>query len=179
MGYRSGVVKLPLRLIGRGGCGRSCDHAARVPAVLCSCFWRCLRFSSTSECRKLQLWVRTSQVQVMVAENRRVFTGAVWGYSSGATLGSTVDTCCATVLGCFWTCSHIFYVKAEPRIPKSISSCSPASRGLEKCAQSMLQWYYRGGCTWKFGHYLCEPLASGSHLFAVRASPHRSFLSPR
>ena len=68
MGYRSGVVKLLLRLVGRGGCGRSCDHGVRVPAVHCSCFWRSIRFSSTSECRTFQLCVRTSQMQITVVD---------------------------------------------------------------------------------------------------------------
>ena len=68
---------------------------------------------------------------------------------------STVDTCSATVPGFFWTCLRIFYVRVESRILKSISSCSPASRGMEKCAQSILQLY--GGVTWKSGRCFHEP----------------------
>ena len=54
-----------------------------------------------------------------------------------------------------------------------------SSRGVEKCAQSVLQLACRGGCTWKFGHYLHEPLGICSHLFAVRAFRQRIFWSPR
>ena len=55
----------------------------------------------------------------------------------------------------------------------------PTTTTFEKCAQSMLQVHCRGGCTWKSGHYFHEPLASGSHLFAVRAFPQKSFSGPR
>ena len=53
-----------------------------------------------------------------------------------------------------------------------------SSRGLEKRAQSMLQLACRGICTWKFGHYLHEPLVIRSHLFAVGAFRQRIFLEP-
>ena len=139
------------------------------------------QISSTSVFRTFQVCVRTSQVQVLLVDvlvhcsdklkqftfvvgvlvqKTAEFSQAQFGrYSLGATLGSTVDTCVATVPGCLWTWSHIVHVKAEPRILKSISSCSPASRGLEKCAQSMLQLHWlhveiwplfaRAPCVWQ------------------------------
>ena len=87
------------------------------------------------------------------AENRCVFTAAVLGAwfvdvpvlmpgAGGtlrcATLCSTVDTCFC--VNSWWLSDvlTVFYVKMEPRILMVISSC-PASPGLEKRAQSMLQ----------------------------------------
>ena len=148
----------------------SCDHAARVPAVLLVHVSGGASYSVQFRvqdvpvvcraCRACMVMVvdvllnRSDKLQQFTfvvgancAENRRVFTGAVREYSSCATLGSTVDTCFATVPGCFWTCSHIFCVKGEPRILQSI--CPALWRPV--VSRSV-----RGGCTWKSG-----PLASG------------------
>ena len=87
-----------------------------------------------------------------------------WGALRCAIPGSTVVHVMHQFLGAFER-AHIFYVKMEPRILESISSC--------------LVWrsvHGRCSVTWKSGHYLRESLASGRQLFAVRALPEKSFL---
>ena len=77
------------------------------------------------------------------------------------------------------TSGEEFGYLADPthsQILKSMLVLSLASRGLEKCAQLMLQLLGRGGCPgWKSGHYFYEPLASDSHLSAVRAFLQKIF----
>ena len=72
--------------------------------------------------------------------------------------------------------THFLHEK-EPRILKSISSCSLASRGMEKCAQSVLQLY--GGGTWKSGHHFHEPLVSDNQFVRRQGFAGEKFLSPR
>ena len=52
------------------------------------------------------------------------------------------------------------------------------SRGMEMCAQSMLQLLLPRCSMWKSGHYFHEPLALGSHL-STRRFRRRVFGSPR
>ena len=78
-------------------------------------------------------------------------------------------------LGAFERPSHIFYVKVEPRILKFISPAVVWSSVHSRC----FSWPAGGGCTWKFGHYLHEPLVSGTH-FSPSGHFRRGFFgSPR
>ena len=53
-----------------------------------------------------------------------------------------------------------------------------SSRGVEKCAQSVLQLACRGGCTWKFGHYLHEPLWNLQSFVRRQGISAEDFLEP-
>ena len=70
------------------------------------------------------------------AENRRVFTGAFWYFSSHRLFRQWTHVL-RQPPGCSWTYSTHFPREGETGILKSILSCSPA-RG-EKCAQSLIK----------------------------------------
>ena len=101
--------------------------------------------AATSSTSSLSSWVSCAENPPSFHRRR---LGVLFGHSAWLDSGH--------VLRQSWVLlnvSLIFYVKAEPRILKSISSCSPASRGVEKCAQSILQLLCRGG-----GHFCMSPL---------------------
>ena len=115
-------------------------------------------------------------------------------YSFRAMLGSTVDTCPASALGCFW---RFFLRVCGTRLLKSILSCSPVwgaafvvDLGCSVCLLVLLVTVHLALCSLRFcwpengevaqtmlrllylprsGNYFHEPLVPCSHLFAVRA----------
>ena len=124
---RSMIASCAQLLCWLAGGARWCSDTTMWARILPSLFM--IRFSCVHcraggtlvcRCRGVRVGVQTRQCGQGL-RLRSSWTGAVCWYSSFATLGSTVDACSTSCM------------KVEPRILKSISSCSPASWCGKEC----------------------------------------------